>query len=296
MKSSPEAHDINSSAFTQQYSEEISRLLDIAGILIEPGDDLVSATQPLVRGDHFHPETLLHLSAEDQIQALHIFENMGMTQAVYPTGGTYDRVLVLGGVHSSNLDRLKFVYEQIESNKIDLFSEQSIVLLGGTRPIQEGETSNGESMLTESDSLREAAVAHFGNLILSQVHLRLGLLPKSHNLVSKRVLRSDKEVFNVVNANAVSRPQGAPRHTTASTTLDWLTQDNIEDGARVLFVSGNPYIHRTTQDVLSVIRHSGRSFDVESCGPAATPNLLVRRAYGELGRIIFSESVLQELN
>jgi hypothetical protein len=94
----------------------------------------------------------------------------------------------------------------------------------------------------------------------------------------------------VINAQTVERPMGDPRHTTEQCAKEWLQTDPPAEHARVLFVTSNPYIRRTTLVVNNLIEQAGRN-DIQlfSCGPAAYKESQPQLFMGEAGRLIYED-------
>ncbi len=97
----------------------------------------------------------------------------------------------------------------------------------------------------------------------------------------------DGQEIIIVNAAAVARKQGSPRHTTDSCTVEWLERHAPPENARVLFVTSNPHTLRTAQDMQLRLRECGRS-DIElfvaGAGPPENPP--IQLFLGEIGRLI----------
>lgn len=100
----------------------------------------------------------------------------------------------------------------------------------------------------------------------------------------------DHEIV-LLNAGAVERRNGDkiidPRHTTASATKEWLEKMPPKQGARVLYVTGNPHSLRTTQDTYAMLQQMGRG-DIELVVAGTTPaaGSPIQTYLGEIGRLI----------
>lgn len=288
MKTSPEAHQTETS-FIAEHEPAIKELLKIAGVDTTNWSMVIARTQLWVRGDHFSPEQDINIPDEDAEHALGLFHSIGMVGEVLPPAGLYDRVLVLGGTHNSNNDRVAFVEKLLSSEVVALPTNAKVVLLGGNRTLGDSETPTPD-ISTETNSLRLVATQRLGELALTQMHLRVGLVPKTHDFVQRYEFRGEHNLVELINANPVERSNGQPRHTTRSTVTEWLRTDNLDDDAKVLFVSSNPYILRTLNDANSEIAKIGRRLYMFGCGPAASGTLLLRRCYGELARLIYQDN------
>lgn len=100
----------------------------------------------------------------------------------------------------------------------------------------------------------------------------------------------DHEII-LLNGAAVERKNGdkvlPPRHTTASVTREWLERHPPKQGARVLYVTGNPHSLRTTQDTYRVLQEMGRG-DIELvvAGTMPAANTPIQTYLGEVARLI----------
>lgn len=100
----------------------------------------------------------------------------------------------------------------------------------------------------------------------------------------------DHEII-LLNGTAVERKNGdkilPPRHTTASVTKEWLERHPPKQGAKVLYVTGNPHSLRTTQDTYKVLQDMGRG-DIELVVAGTTPaaNIPIQTYLGEVARLI----------
>ncbi|AJT62224.1 hypothetical protein T261_0534 [Streptomyces lydicus] len=74
----------------------------------------------------------------------------------------------------------------------------------------------------------------------------------------QRLHTADGLALTALNAAARHRPQGPPRHTTASCAEEWLTHLPPAAGAHILIVSGNPHTARTFSDITRAARATGR--------------------------------------
>lgn len=91
----------------------------------------------------------------------------------------------------------------------------------------------------------------------------------------------------LINAAAVERMQGDPRHTTASSTSEWLERHAPEDGANVLYVTGNPHTLRTAQDTMLILKNAGRDdIHLDIAGTSPPANAQIQFYLGEVGRLI----------
>lgn len=97
------------------------------------------------------------------------------------------------------------------------------------------------------------------------------------------------EGFEVVLVNnaAADRRDRPSRHTTKSSTVEWLERYAPSHGAKVMYVTGNPHSVRTAQDTYKILNELGRG-DIElivaGTGPAA--NSPIQSYLGEVARLI----------
>ena len=62
-------------------------------------------------------------------------------------------------------------------------------------------------------------------------------------------------------------------------------------GSRILFVTNAPYTIRTAKNFYSIVQSIRPDLKLDYCGAeAANDNLLVRRCYGELARLLYEDS------
>ncbi len=91
----------------------------------------------------------------------------------------------------------------------------------------------------------------------------------------------------LMNAAAVERGDAPARHTTRSCTEEWLERHAPAEGARVLYVTGNPHSLRTAQDTYKVLQELGRG-DIELvvAGTSPAKTTTVQAYLGEVARLI----------
>ncbi|MEV4432566.1 hypothetical protein [Streptomyces sp. NPDC049585] len=99
--------------------------------------------------------------------------------------------------------------------------------------------------------------------------------------------------LTVLNAAARHRPQGSPRHTTASCAEERLVHLPPATGARVLVVSGNPHTERTLGDIARVARAAGRDdLSLHPSGNAAPERpWRLELCLGEVARLLHNDAV-----
>lgn len=95
----------------------------------------------------------------------------------------------------------------------------------------------------------------------------------------------------LINAAAVERKTGdkvsPSRHTTRSSTSEWLKRHAPKHGAKVLYVTGNPHSVRTTQSTYDELKRLGRD-DIELvvAGTAPSVDAPIQLYLGEVARLI----------
>lgn len=316
MKTGPDAHRNKHSATAKDVytpdSLEPSVLQDAAETLVgitggklpDSLTELVEATQPWAQGDHFKPDDPVLLDHVREKKAWEVFDSLHMLGEVTPIAGEYDSILVLGGKQGTNRRRVGFLKRYLDDSTVRLSDKGRITLLGGNRPLADDEIvdfkyalqqkvpgdtwvehqkeSDIASSFTEALGLRAAAL-DMGDLILSQMHLRVGLVPPSHDIISQYQFRG-KYPVDLINSNPVERSLGGdPRHTTEST----IAAVSLPEHARVLFVSSNPYIARTLMNARSVLSAKYPDTEIVGCGPAILPNADVQLCFGEFARLVY---------
>lgn len=276
--------------FIYQYEQQIRDACNIAGLEISSEAtmaDIATKLQSFARGDHFSPQLKLELPDSSTAQALKLFSEIGMVDEVQPEPGSYDRIVVLGGIHVSNQHRLEFLRKYLDSGRITLADDGKIIMLGGNRILEDSEKYVMQIGETEAASLGYELQKQLGDQVLRQMHLRVGLLNRGDDVIQRRIFDGASYRTEIINANPVHRKQGKARHTTQSTAEEWLSSDFLPDNADILFISSNPYIYRTSQDTLSVINKHAINPRLVACGPAALNDMLLQRCYGELARITY---------
>jgi hypothetical protein len=236
----------------------------------------------------------------------------------------YDHVIILGGMKRANDGRTAFAHAQLNRTEdpIALKEGGSIVFWGGPRQaithmeaqpatrvlgeidrqVTSAEPWVGrqqgfpveERIKTETDQGRLSLLRYFGpTAVASQIHLRLGRAEPSEQ-ISHYVMRNDQRTagqLQLMNALPVSRAhlEGKPRHTTKSCAEEWVKMLDGEQPERVLFVTSNPYVQRTTKDVERVLREAGMgSVELIGCGPAAYDDAPTSLFFGELARLLWT--------
>lgn len=304
--------------FYELHQEDVLQLIGLANLpAVQESSlqDLVSMTQKWAKGDHYDPEFPIEQNITQMEQSLQIFHNLGLLQEIEPQGGVYDQILILGGEQNSNHIRIDYALKQLSLGRASLSTNGSLVCLGGDRMLKVREleavgldiknisTNLGNdnpwskillksemiASMNEETAMRVALTARLGVLNLSEKHIRLD----SSSTISHNVFRKDSSIPNIVTVFApkIDRPLGEARHTTESTVLEWVNALNPEMGSRILFVTNAPYTIRTAKNFYSIVQSIRPDLKLDYCGAeAANDNLLVRRCYGELARLLYEDS------
>lgn len=307
-------NQLQNQRFIDTNSESLDSIFAAIGAEVrttDPITDVVAKTQLWAKGDHHDGQAVFTLTDGMQRQFLDTFAEIGMLSEVMPEGGEYDQILILGGEQRSNHARIDYLENLLQEKKVWLADDGAIVSLGGKRPLKGREIidiAHDLSVLEDSESpwlgkikkaemgysleedaaMRLALMARFaGDAVLNRMHIRLGHAdPISHReMISAD--GSNKLVF--INAPAVERPLGPARHTTESTLQEWLALYPPKTGARILFVSNNPYILRTARNAATAL-HGRQDVSLDYCGaPAVIDKSIVNRCMGEIARNIYED-------
>ncbi len=286
--------------------------------------------QQWVPGDHWNPKNQEPFSDTQVVQTRELFARMGMVGEQVPPSGEYDQIVILGAMMRANNARTEFVANLMHEGRVTIAQGGKIVFWGGPRQREKKEDeptarllgtlgqpthhafqnpwlqkqlrllseSNAERVLeTEADEGRAVMLHHLGDMTLNRAYIPLATdisqLPepgKYRDISRYDFTQSSGTKVEVINAQTVDRPMGDPRHTTEQCAKEWLETDPPAEHARVLFVSSNPYIRRTTLVVNKLIDQSGRN-DIQlfSCGPAAYETTQPQLFMGEAGRLIYED-------
>jgi hypothetical protein len=317
MKTSPQAENgslvkNNRPLFHQLYETELHQLLDAFSINDRTVDGMLNATQLWAKGDHYAPENTLELLPEQERAIFELAVKAIMIDEIALPSVPIDRLVLLGGEQNSNQQRADWLANQLLNSSEALQAGGKIVTLGGNRTLKGREVmplgygfdradksdpwlqrqlmKKINDVLTEDTGVRVALLASLGILSLSQMYIRLGTAD-NRELVGYRSFRSKYGEIIAINAPAIRRPLGPPRHTTESSLLEWLAIDtDIRGDETVVLISSNPYILRTSRNFQKVIRSMYPLINLYTCGPAAVRDeLLPRRILGEITRNIYED-------
>gem|GEM_PF-4053436 len=303
-------------------------VLDIAEQWRPDPEHIVTVTQKWVHGDHWNPANKVDLDTEQTEAARGIFREFNIIDARMPDSGEHGGAIVLGGTMRTNRVRTEFVTKFTHSRTdfiqqtihmseglACLKAGSPITFWGGPRPAEAADgpfiqqsivnaqainesdpwlihLSDREDIgvLSEFDQGRLAFAEAFGSLATArEIHLRTqnnSLKPIVRNVV----MGNAEQPLVVTNAPSVSRAsiKGRPRHTTASAVQDWVAHHAPKTPAKILFVSNNPYIDRTTEVVRREL-HAANADHIEivGVGPAAYDDAPTHLFLGEIGRQLY---------
>ena len=261
---------------------------------------VVEQTQPWLHG-----AALPQLSVEQRQQAHNLLGELRLIEECEAPAGEYDQVVILGGLGPSNITRSRYAVKQLERPEVGLRPDGKIVGWFGPRQPGELELSAIKTMLADTRALPQkpktqnprekephivaqyrdvnlgpelvdetgqgALVLHkqLGGLMLSQMDLRLADA-RPNPLVSAHTFRTATHDVVLMNGRPVQRGgRGEMRHTTESCAAEWITGRHApQPGSRVLFVTSNPFIQRTTRNVQRVVsKYGAEGVEVVGCGP-----------------------------
>ncbi|MEU3873165.1 MULTISPECIES: hypothetical protein [Streptomyces] len=118
-----------------------------------------------------------------------------------------------------------------------------------------------------------------------------GIPPRT--VLWERLSTAEGLELTVLNAAARHRPQGPPRHTTASCAEEWLAHLPPATGTHVLVVTGNPHTERTLGDITRVARAAGRGdLSLHPAGNGAPERpWRLELCLGEVARLLYNDAV-----
>lgn len=269
----------------------------------------VEATQPWVRGgDHYTRTDMLELDDEQEAKVHGLYERMGFVNEIDLPAGEYDHMVVLGGLQFSNHRRLAHLERQLARDDIQL--RGGVSLWGGVREMGDLEAKVvAEDRInaaahdkpgawwhgnTEAHGLRMSAQTQLGPLAVSRMDLKFALEGESMPdgpVVKNWFLDGENRSLLLLNARAVKRT-GDPRHTTEECAAQWLQTVDLPEGARVGFITSNPYGRRTTTTVQRIVdKHDRSDIVLVGAGAAALPDAPRKVFDGELARNLYESQV-----
>lgn len=269
-----------------------------------------------------------HVDIEDRgysptnpLEAAKLLSRMGLRGDLVPSSDDYDHVLVPGALLSGLIRRMRFVRRGIDPNfagKIDVLAGQrqrdpqrlhdtpDATVRVISRLDRHGEGAqfwighnivhDDQGFPTEQELARLALVRVFGGaeIIRKDLDFFSGEAVLSR-VVSRDVMRVPgvRSPIAIHNAEEIKKRSEAGmevrRPTTESTLISWLRDFPPAEGARVLFVTGNPHAYHMTAAAAAVLQREKRDdITLIAAGPDNARASLGQRL-GELTRILYLE-------
>lgn len=292
----------------RQSLRELFNLYDLPGA--STIEEAVEFTQPWAQGDHFLPKHQVEITDQVHAESRNLYEAMGLVQAEVPPVGTYDEIIILGALQRANNVRTEFTAGLLHSG-VFLDKNARVSLWGGGRPLMQTKeaqftrdridvlqrASNLPDRLQKIANIDDISRLTEADLLLLSTQTLLGSLEQTEKYPEStrfELYQSGDITVELMDAPAVARPQGEPRHTTESCAEEWLKHRQPEYGSQVLFISSNPYIQRTTRTAKRAMANNGRDdIEVIPAGPAAYEDASNHVFLGEIARNLYED--LQDL-
>jgi hypothetical protein len=267
--------------------------------------------------------------AEDLDEFFYLVDKLQLKEEIIPPKGTaVDEVVVVGSTFSANFRRTSLAKSLIDSGRVIFKEAPKICIWAGQRPsykseevdfadfLSQGYKDEHEVFQDETDMARFVLHTLWGSKSNGRLLLPepVGIyLPEPSELqtfgssklqkkppISKLGLRDysqyeyyipeGHQTIKILNAEAVPRRQGEPRHTTESCAKEWLALNNIPNNYTILEVNGNPHAYRINAEIKRVFSDAGRP-DINIIGAAISarhdspPSLYL----GEIARILYND-------
>ena len=318
-------------SFYYEYQTELHKLFVALGREHEwrgsPGE-LQDYTQPRWVGvEHGNSDEKDQFTPDQEEAAQPILRDLGLVDEVLPRIGKYDQIAVVGGMMRVNRERLQFIKNLLDKGNT---RTNQLVFWGGERSRDDrddaeitkmdipslasdrwvnSQLANGNhadpylGFPTETELGRVAFVETFG---VNSWHTASELRIKAGGKSAAPVYQVASNTFSIghnnypefvlMNCPAVDRGDDRPpRHTTVSSAEEWLATQAPPEDARVLVVAGNPHIHRNLRDIQNVLKAKDRQeVKLEICGPPASPNASIQLYLGEIGRLLYMDTLLDK--
>lgn len=320
---------LSEQTFFDAHTDTLRELFSALGRADEWRDspeELLPYTQSKWVGeDHGNSGEKDQFTPEQELAAMEIMDDLGLRREAMPAPGSYEQVVIVGGLMRVNRERMLFTERLIETGVVET---DRVVFWAGQRlrdPRDDQQVNmvnlaglagngwirrelakpNGQGwengFATETELARLAFLERFPKAELVDVDSSLqtsvaGGVP-DRAAASYTFANEDFPDFVLMNCAAVERAQGPPRHTTTSCAAEWLQTFSPEPATNVLVVSGNPHILRSGHDIRGSLTDSGLA-DVELgvCGPAASPNASLQLYLGEIGRLLYIDAAQSEIS
>jgi len=291
-------------------------------------DKIYKIARPWTMGDHWALQEKIQVDESKNKELMKHFERMGMVGSIMPTGDTYNHLIVLGGTALGNDRRTQFAKGLLDKEAIKLADGGDMWFWAGQRPRLDRETPAlintkaryleqyqedrwlqrqsgllesagewGRPLATETELARLSLMGAFGPMQMRYARLQVGLQKLIEGVPVRAVPYRSFEILDpgtkigvtILDAAAVRRPQGVPRHTTSSSATEWIKYAQPNSGARVLVINNNPHIQRGNADIQIAFNAVGRSdLQLESAGPAALETTPAQVYLGEIARMIYN--------
>jgi hypothetical protein len=312
--------------FFDVYKSELETLFQALGRSQEWRDnpvDLLPYTQPnWVGKEHGNSVEKDQFSEEQCAAAARMFPKLGMSQEFLPAAGSFEQVIIVGGMMRVNRERMQFTHALLESGRI---ATDKVVFWAGQRLREERDDQHVahvdmsqlgnnlwvkqqlarsdagspwlRSFATETELAQLAYLEHHPEAHLN--HSQIGFAPRiatvPQRTVAYQTFSADASPdFTLMHCAAVApeRPGAPVRHTSASCAREWLQSVAPEGPANVLMVSGNPHTLRNARELTSIIHEAGRDdLKVSVCGPAASPKATTQLILGESARLLYMDAM-----
>ena len=232
------------------------------------------------------------LSEEQILKVLDIMKQIGDLEAVYPKYKKYDYILIQGSTVQNMRERVMFLANLVESNKIDI-TKSKILFLAGERRLFASET---QEVLEDTSPYK-----------LSKDFIKPQILP-SDEIEAAKMVWSQLELPKKLRKNGITfvearKKTNSPRATTEDCINKWLDID-AQPGL-TLVVSSNPFVFY--QKRVIEIAASKRYFDhkkhftFDGMGPAVqysqySNSELIGVLMDSIARVIYLENKSKQTN
>jgi hypothetical protein len=257
-----------------------------------------------------------------------ILDRLQLREEIIPPAGTViDELVIVGSTFSANFRRASLGKQLIDSGQVSFRENPNISIWAGQRPSYASEeidfdgflgagysdvhdvfkdetdmanfvvhtlwgmAENGKLLLPDPAGIYLPEPAVEGDMLSAQLE---DIPPLSELGVRdfaqyEYLLPRNNHTIKILNARAVERRQGEPRHTTESSAREWLALNNIPVGYTVLEINGNPHAYRINSEIKRVFTECGRpDIKVVSAAIAARQDSPPSLYLGEIGRILFN--------
>ncbi len=304
--------------FFDTHRDTLDQIFEITGLGTEQTGSLeavVNATQPWVRGDHGHDSFHFNFDDEQKHSLMQLYDKLDIAEQRDLPAGHYDHILILGAVHLGNDKRVSFLKNMVDANGV---TADKIFLMGGERSIftkrepedvvrslerleAKGELKGWLTELiekpyievNETDMLRIAMLDRLGPLALTG--------SSSKSTENAQAMQYDEFDWNgtpvlLTHTRAVTRKDGAARHTTEACIADWFRTFEPQDTAQVGFIGSQPHLDRMIRAAERKLRSLGSNLHFIAGGPGVSPETGHTIYLGEVARQLYEDLQLQKSN